>query len=189
MMRNRKIQFALFLAVLFCGVGLASTSSQGKPNLPEIRKGIEIFESVLNQSIAQAFGGPFEALGRARGAYLPGYGAIFSFEVSLTSFRDLGPFSSPSTPKSEQALREEEAHRRAKAKAVAEDVLGNYAQALSQLSPDESVAIVIHAVAAHPSKVDRSTIVISADRKLLDARLNHAIDQAHFVQKLSITEY
>jgi hypothetical protein len=60
---------------------------------------------------------------------------------------------------------------------------------LEQLAPDESVTIVIHTVAAHPNKIERSTIVLSAGKKLLDARLSHSVDQAHFVQKLSTTEY
>jgi len=189
MMRNRKLQVALFLGILFSGAGLASKSPQAKPNLPEVRKGIELFESVLNQSLAQAFGGPFETLDRARGAYLPRYGVVFTFEVSLTPLQNLGPFSSPPTAKSEQAQRDDEIRRREKAKTIAEDVLGNYSHALADLPPDESVAIVIHTVAAHPGKVDRSTIVISADKKLLDARLGNSLDQTHFVQKLSITEY
>jgi len=189
MMRNRKLQVVFFLGIVFCGAGLASNSPQAKPNLPQVRKGIELFESVLNQSLTQAFGGPYETLDRARGAYLPGYGVVFTFEVSLTPLQRLGPFSSPPAPKSEQAEREDETRRHDKAKSVAEDVLGNYSQALADLPPEESVTIVIYTVAAHPSKVDRSTIVISADKKLLDARLGRSLDQAHFVQKLSVTEY
>lgn len=187
-MRDRAI---LFLGVFLCLGGPAFPSPQPKPNpnLPQVRKGIELFESVLNQSLVQAFGGPFDTLDRARGAYLPGYGVIFSLEVSLTPLQNLGPFSPPANAKTEQAQREEETRRREKAKAVAEDVLGNYNQSLTPLAPDDSVAIVIYTVAAHPSKVDRSTIVISADKKLLDSRLNRSIDQPHFVQKLSITEY
>lgn len=189
MMRNRKLQVILLLGVLICSGSWAPNSAQGKPNLELVKKGIGLFESVLNQSLAQAFGGPFETLDRARGAYLPGYGVVFSFEISLTPLQNLGPFSPPPTPKSVQARREEEVRRREKAKSVVVEVLGNYGQAVSELAPEESVGIVIHTVAAHSDKIDRSTMVISADKKLLDARLNHSIDQAHFVQKLSITEY
>jgi hypothetical protein len=188
-MHNTKVQVILWIAVLLCCGSLASNAPQGKTNLAEVKKGIELFDSVLNQSLAQAFGGPFETLDRARGAYLPGYGVVFSFEVNLTPLQNLGPFSPAPSPKTEQVQREEEIRRRDKSKNTALEVLGNYGQALGQLAPDESITIVIYTVAAHPSKVDRSTIVISADKKLLDARVSHAIDQAHFVQKLSITEY
>lgn len=189
MKHNRTILVIAVLALLFCSCWVAFGTSQEKPNLPEVKKGIELFESVLNQSLAQTFGGPFETLNRVQGAYVPGYGAVFSFEISLTPFETLGPFSPAPTQRNEQAHREEEARRRQKAKGVAEDTLGNYSQALAQLAPSDSIAIVIHAVAVHPGRVERSTIVISADKKLLDARQSRALDQAHFVEKLSITEY
>jgi len=181
---------ALLLFGVFFGAGSSTLGSpQDKPNLAEVKKSIGLFESVLNQSLAQTFGGPFETLNRARGAYLPGYGVVLSFEVNLTPLRNLGPFSPVPTAKEEQAEREEEVRRREKAVNVAEQVLGDFGQTFNQLNPGESVAIVIHTVAAHPSKIERSTIVLSAEKKLLDARLSHAINQEHFVQKLSKTEY
>jgi hypothetical protein len=186
-----KLRFHLIL-VLGAALGFSSwaaNSPQDKANLPELKKGIELFESVLNQSLTQTFGDPFETLNRARGAYLPGYGVVFSFEVSLTPLHNLGPFSQAPTAKEEKAQREEEGRRRANAISVAERTLEGYGQSLSMLGPGETVAIVIQTVAAHPRKIERSTIVLSAEKKLLDARLNHSIDQAHFVQKLSKTEY
>lgn len=188
-MRDRKLQVFLWLAVLLCGGSLASGARQVKTNLAEVKKGIELFQSVLNQSLAQAFGGPFETLDHASGAYLPGYGIVFSFEVNLTPLNNAGLFAPPQTPKNEQAQHEAELRRRDKAKQVAFDVLGNYGQAFAELSPDEFVTIVIHTVAAHPSKIDRSTMVLSADKRLLDLRISRSIDQAHFVQKVTITEY
>ena len=187
----QRLRFPLIL-ILGAALGFSSSaecSPQDKPNLAEWKKSIGLFESVLNQSLAQTFGGPFETLNQARGAYLPGYGVVFSFEVNLTPLQSLGPFSAAPTAKEEQAEREEEARRRQKAINVAEQVLGDFGQTFNQLAPGESVTIVIHTVAAHPGKIERSTIVLSAEKKLLDARLNHAINQEHFVQKLSKTQY
>ena len=162
-----------------------------KSDLEELKKQIELFETVLNQSLTQAFGGPFDTLDKGRGAYLPGYGAVFAFEVSLSPLRNMGPFFAPSprTPKSEELQREQENRQRDKAKAVAQQVLTNFGQTLRQLAPDESVAVVIHTVAAHPNKVERSTIVISAEKSLIDQRQKNSIDQAEFVRKLTTTEY
>jgi len=160
-----------------------------KPDLEELKKQIELFETVLNQSLTQAFGGPFDTLEKGRGAYLPGYGVVFTFEVSLSKWQNLGPFSAPSTPKSEELQREEENRRRDKAKVVAQQVLTNFGQILRQLSPDESIAVIIQTVAAHPSKVERSTIVFSAEKSLIDQRQNNSIDPTEFVRKLTTTEY
>ena len=150
---------------------------------------IELFETVLNKSLTQAFGGPYDTLDKGRGAYLPGYGAVFTFEVNLSPLQNLGPFSAPPTPKGEELQREQENRRREKAKAVAQQVLTNFGQILRQLAPGESVAVIIHTVAAHPSKVERSTIIICAEKSLIDQHQNNTIDQAEFVRKLTTTEY
>jgi len=188
-MRSRRFHLILILGTALGFSGWAAKSPQDKTNLAELKKGIELFESVLNQSLAQTFGGPFETLNRTRGAYLPGYGVVFSFEVNLTPWQVLGPFSHAPTPKEEKTQREEESRRREQAISVAAQTLGDYGQSLSLLGPGETVAIVIQTVAAQPKKIERSTIVLSADKNLLVARLNRSIDQAHFVQKLSKTEY
>lgn len=188
-MRRRRFPLILILGAALGASSWAANSPQDKTNLAEQKKEIELFESVLNQSLAQTFGGPFETLNQARGVYLPGYGVVFSFAVNLIPLRNLGPFSPAPTAKDEQAEREEEVRRREKAVNVAEEILGDFGQTFNQLTPGESVTIVIHTVAAHPGKIERSTIVLSAEKKLLDARLSHAINQEQFVQKLSKTEY
>jgi len=188
-MRRRRFHLILILGAALGASNSAANSPQDKTNLAELKKGIELFESVLDQSLAQTFGGPFETLNRTHGAYLPGYGVVFSFEVNLTPLQNLGPFSQAPTPKEEKTQREEESRRREKAISVAEQTLGDYGQSLSMLGPAETVGIVIYTVAAHPGKIERSTIVLSADKTLLVARLNRSIDQTHFVQKLSKTEY
>jgi hypothetical protein len=189
MMRKLQFPLILILGAALGASGWARNSPQSRANLAELKRGIELFESVLNQSLAQTFGGPFETLNRTRGAYLPGYGVVFSFELNLTPLQDLGPFSQAPTPKEEKTQREEESRRRERAISVVEQTLGDYGQSLSMLGAGETVGIVIHTVAAHPGKIERSTIVLSADKNLLVARLNHSIDQAHFVQKLAKTEY
>jgi len=189
MMRLRQLQVILLLWVFFGASSRALGAPQDKPNLAELRKSIELFESVLNQSLAQEFDGPFQTLRGARGAYLPGYGVVFSFEVNLTPLQNLGPFSTAPTAKEEQAQREMEVRRREKTLSVAEKVLGDFGQTLNQIPPGQFVTIVVHTDAAHPGKIKRSTMVLSAEKKLLDARLSHAISQERFVQKLSKTEY
>jgi hypothetical protein len=187
----QKLRF-LTILILMPILGLSNWAAkppQDKNKLMELKKGIELFESVLKQSLAQTFGGPFETLNQARGAYLPKYGVVFSFEVNLTPLQNLGPFSQAPTAKEEKGQLLEENRRREKAVSVAEQTLGDYSQSLSVLEPGESVAIVIQTVAAHPSKIERTTIVISADKNLLLARQNQSLDQAHFVQKLSKMEY
>jgi hypothetical protein len=167
----------------------AARAQKTKTDLEEVKKQIELFETVLNQSLTQTFGGPFDTLDKGRGAYLPGYGAVFTFEVNLSPWQTMGPFSPAPTPKSEELHREQEILRRDKAKAVADQVLTNFGQILRELAPSESVAIIIHTAAVHPNKLERSTIVVSAQKSLIDQRQNNTIAQAEFVRKLTTTEY
>lgn len=188
-MRQRRFLLVVVIGALLSAGGWSRNSGQDKTNLAGLKKDIELFESVLNQNLAKAFGGSFETLDRAHGVYLPGYGVVFAFEVNLTPLQYLTPFTPAPTARDEQRQREEEARRRAKAKSVAQETLGNFGQSLSSLAPDDSVTVVIYLVAAHPGKIDRSTVVLSAPKKLMDERLSHLIDQAEFLRRLSTTEY
>lgn len=174
--------------LLFLGCA-AVRAQKTKTDLEEVKKQIELFETVLNQSLTQAFGGPYDTLDKGRGAYLPGYGAVFTFEVNLSPWQKMGPFSPPPTPKSEQLQLEQENRRREKAKEVADQVLTDFGHILRELAPGESVAVIIHTAAVHPNKVERSTIVISVEKSLIDQRQNNTIAQAEFVRKLTTTEY
>jgi hypothetical protein len=189
MMRRYGVFFCVLIGILIPWGSLGANAQQERPDLGELRKQIELFESVLNQSLKQAFGGPFDTLDRTQGAYLPGYGVVFSFEVNLTPLLNMGPFNSSPTPKREAAQRAEELRRREKAKAIAQEVLTNFGQTLSLLSPNESVAVIIQTAAAHPDKVERSTIVVSAEKKSIDERQANTIDRAQFARKLTTTEY
>jgi hypothetical protein len=189
MMKRYRVFFCVLIVILVPWSSLVANAPQERPDLGELRKQIELFESVLNQSLKQAFGGPFDTLDGAQGAYLPGYGVVFSFEVNLSPVINMGPFNPVPTPKREAAQRAEELRRRDKAKAIADEVLANFGQTLSSLGPNESVAVIIHTAAAHPDKVERSTIVVSVDKKSIEERQANTIDRPQFARKLTTTEY
>jgi hypothetical protein len=188
-MRHYRVFFYVLIGILVPWSSVVANAQPEKPDLGELRKQIELFESVLNQSLKQGFGGPFDTLDRAQGAYLPGYGVVFSFEVNLSQLVNMGPFNPSPTPKREAAQRAEELRRRDKAKALAEEVLAKFGQTLSLLSPNESVAVIIQMAAAHPDKLERSTIVVSVDKKSIDERQANTIDRPQFARKLTTTEY
>jgi hypothetical protein len=188
-MRHCRVFFYVLIGILVPWSSVVANAQPEKPDLGELRKQIELFESVLNQSLKQGFGGPFDTLDRAQGAYLPGYGVVFSFEVNLSQVVNMGPFNPSPTPKREAAQRAEELRRRDKAKALAEEVLAKFGQTLSLLSPNESVAVIIQMAAAHPDKLERSTIVVSVDKKSIDERQANTIDRPQFARKLTTTEY
>ena len=175
----------------FLALGAASPvrAQKGKPDLKKVRDEIGIVQSVLDQSLAQAFGEPFGYLEKAKGAYLPGFGVVFSFEINLTPSSDLGPFNGRPTVAGLKAQREDAARRLEKAKAVAETTLADFGHTITDLDSRDSVAIVIYTVAVQPSGLDKGTIVIQCDKQLLDAFRANSIDRTAFLRKLSVVEY
>src|SRR3974377_1024281 len=89
---NRQALVVLLLMASACS---ALASDIDKQSLTKMRDQIGVFESVLNQNLSPTFPGPFGYLDKARGAYLPGYGLVFTFEVNLNPRPQLGPFGGP----------------------------------------------------------------------------------------------
>jgi hypothetical protein len=75
-----------------------SSSSEYRPDYPSMRRDIQNFEAVANTTILSAFNGESSVLtGKARGAYLPGYGVTFSFTVNINRGALTTPFGTVQT--------------------------------------------------------------------------------------------
>ncbi len=177
------------VGILLLSSSPAAAAQEEKSNLKPLKEEIEVLESVLNQSLTQTFPAPFPYLEKARGAYLPGYGVVFTFEVNLTPVLNLGPFNPALTPERDRAQRQEENRRREQAKAVAERVLADFGHTLTELAPNESVAVIIYTVAAHETGIEKSTIVVNAGKQLISEYRSNAIDRAAFLRRLTKIEY
>ncbi len=188
------MKFPMGTRLTLCGALLMATSvvmsaQQEKPDLRKLREEIGLLESVINERLAQTFGSPFGYLDKARGAYLPGYGAVFTLDVSLTPLQSLGPFTPTPTPERERARREEETRAREKARAMPERILADFGHTLSHLAPNESVAIIIHTVSVQQEGVQKGAIIVQATKQLIDEYRASTVDRATFVRKLQVLEY
>lgn len=175
-----------FLTILFALLlGTAAyTAEQEKANLVQLREQIAIFESVLNEHLNQSFPGPFAYLDKARGAYLPGYGLIFTFEVSLTR-----PASLFEAQPSDKVRREEQQQRRAAAKELAQKVLADFGHALTSLSAADSVSIVVHTLAVTTQGLEKGTMVVRAQKRDIDQLRANTISRDAFLHRLEVLEY
>ncbi len=180
----------VFLALLVAAAlpGFGAPASQA-PQLKKIKDEIGLFESVLNQAIAQTFSGPFGVMDRARGAYLPGYGVVLDFELNLSQTTTLGPFATLPTPQQLKQQRATQLRRRQQALDLAERVLAQFGPAMSNLAPKDSVAIVIHTVALGDRGLQHSVIVVQASKMTIDAYRANAMGRAAFRKQLAILEY
>lgn len=99
-----------------------------------------VIDERVQQMTARA---PFVLLGTTRGAYLPGYGAIFSLEVNLVPVAGLSPFRPAYTPQEIQNLNRQKREKIGTLRAGLRPLLAEQAAGLSQIPPGEKVALIV----------------------------------------------
>jgi hypothetical protein len=190
--KSLKLIAAVALAALLGSTAPAApqdaAKSGGSQNITRLRDEIRVLESVLNQNLTQAFPAPFAYLNAAHGAYLPGYGVIFTFEINL-SRPSMGPFEGSPTAATERAKREEARRKFDQAKELSQRVLADFGHTLDQLGPDESVAVIVYGSAATAQGVEKSTAVLRVAKKDVDQYRANALDRAGFLSKVQTLEY
>ena len=87
------IGWVVLMCLLSAGTGLA----QRNLRLDLLKRDTQIFESIVRGVLKQSFTDPFAVTAEPRGAYLQGYGVIFTFQITVgrtkirTPFGDLDP--------------------------------------------------------------------------------------------------
>jgi hypothetical protein len=187
MKQNTKIPALLLLLLASACSALARDVE--KPNLGKFREQIGVVESVINQNLSQAFPGPFGYLDKARGAYLPGYGMVFTFEVNLNPQpATLGPFGAQQpqqTPAQRVAVIKK---NRQSALELTQRVLADFGHTL-EIAPDEWVTLVVQGSAAGPQGIERSTLVVRAQKRDIEQFRANGINRAGFLNKIAVVEY
>jgi hypothetical protein len=125
--------FALLLA--------ASTQvSDGKA----IRAALKSSETAIDDQVQRMVSRtPFVLLGTTRGAYLAGYGAVFTLEVNLAPVAAVSPFRPGYTPQEIQNLNRQKRERLGVLKPGLRQLLIQQAVLLHQVPPAEKVAMVV----------------------------------------------
>lgn len=120
---------------------------------------------------------PFALLGNTRGAYLAGYGAVFTLEVNLVPVAGLSPFRPAYTPKEIQDLNRQKREKLAVLKAGLRQLLMEEASALPHVPASERVAVVVSLfnynwedTAGLPSQI----VMQAARQSLLDLQAKRA---------------
>ena len=86
---------------------------------------------------------PFELLGNTRGAYLEGYGAVFSTEVSLAFTPAANPFRGPLTKTEIMAVNERKRLRLPALRKAMQTFLLNASVSLDGVGPNEQVVYFV----------------------------------------------
>ena len=120
---------------------------------------------------------PWEPLGDARGTYLPGYGALFTFELDLVNVTPITPFHVSISPQEVKSVHARKVKKLPLVKSAMRDLLVKSATTLSTLPPTEQ--ITVEAFLDYFSFEDRANLprrlIMTASRqKILDAVARHA---------------
>jgi hypothetical protein len=120
---------------------------------------------------------PWEQLGDARGTYLPGYGAVFTFEMSLVNVMPITPFHLEISPQEVKAVHARKVKKLPVLKSAMRDLIVKSATTLSALPPTQQ--ITVEGFLDYFSFEDRTTLprrlIMTASRqKILDAVARHA---------------
>ena len=155
-------------------------AGQGAPQtLPEVDlRGLKVqlqaFQDLVNRSIQQSFEQPFTLLQDAKGSYLPHFGAVFQLEVNLHPMRLISPFDMrPYTPEELRKARDAKLQRVRELKTRLSALLLEHGTKLSEVPPDQGVAIVVHLfnLPSEQSEALPTQLVIETSRAvLLDAQ-------------------
>lgn len=112
---------------------------------------------------------PFVLLGTTRGAYLPGYGAVFSLEVNLVPVAGISPFRPAYSPQEIQNLNRQKREKLGALRAGLRPLLLEQAAGLAQIPPNEKVALIVSLFNFHWEDTTGlpSQIVLQATRQAL----------------------
>ena len=131
------ILLALFLAV---PSPTAATTNEGRALRAALKSAERTIDDRVQQTTARA---PFALLGQTRGAYLGGFGAVFTLEVNLVPVAGLSPFRPAYSLQEIQNLNRQKRKKLAVMKTVLRQLLVEQAAALGHLPLAEKIGIAV----------------------------------------------
>lgn len=146
------------------------------------RATISAIEGTINQTLSAGSGDPFELLGTARGTYLNGYGALFTFELDLINAGPFNPnpFKPRVTPQEIATTRERKLKNLAILKDSMRTMMVNASGTLEGMPSNERVsmeAILFYYSWENSKDMPRRILMSAEKQKLLDAKAAHAGSQ------------
>jgi len=171
--RNAECRVRKLMGVVLFALAVTPLLAAPPADNTPLKRQMQDFERALNQSIIQMFGTQFFVfLQEPKAAYLPGFGVVVHAEVNLHPMRFIMPFAPQ--PYSEQELKTEREQKLARMKVMQkglQDLLLAQGRALTQLSGEEQVAVVIHLYNPRTYPEIPSQVLLQARRQaLLDVR-------------------
>ena len=150
---------------------------------------IQDFEQIINGVLSESFTNPFGLVQEPKGAYLPGYGHMFSFLVNIHRAVINTPFGKYTRKKPISSEEKKKRIEDIKDKLIR--LMLDRGVGFRQVKTDESVTIVAFFEDRNfPEEASQNrTIVLSATKKDLDAYANKQDQWQQFKERMTIVEY
>jgi hypothetical protein len=120
--------------LLFTTLALAGNN---EPIVP--LSALKAVEAATNNQFLPDANDPWSLLGDARGTYLPGYGALFTFEMTLVNVTPITPFHPTVTPAEIKSAHERKIKKLVVLKAAMRELMAKTAASLNTLPPTEQI--------------------------------------------------
>ena len=159
-------------------------------NFGALKGEMKVFEAIIDGTMSQTFAPPFGLLEKTQGTYLPGFGLAFSLEVNLYPTRAPNPFNLAALSKAEFEKVQKVKHDRiVTVKVSVPRLLADHARSLRDLSPNDSIAVVVHLfeVENGESKLPEQ-IVIETRKSDLDQFWSKKISYQELLGKMKVLE-
>lgn len=175
----RLIPLAALAVLCFSGLAFAGlVYAGGEPTVTV--SALKVVEDAANRQFLHDEADPidpWEPLGDARGTYLPGYGAVFTFEMSLVNVTPITPFHASISAQEIKSIHARKIKKLPLVKSAMQDLIVKSATALSAMPSTEQ--ITVEAFLDYFSFEDRTNLprrlIMTASRqKILDAVARHA---------------
>ena len=159
-------------------IGLATLCFAASEPLLSIGS-LKSVEGAINDKLLSNVNDPYDLLGTARGTYIEGYGASFTFELNLVFGSNLigSPFKPKVTDEDVTAMHDRKSRKLEGLKETMRGIAANACRTLQALPADEHVTIEAFLFSYHweNQRGLPHRIVLSAQKqKLLDAVNRHA---------------
>ena len=169
----RNLAAPVLFVVAATVLSAAHLSGGDQPTVP-----ISALKEVETATDRQFAGDPWQFLGDTRGTYLSGYGAVFTFELSLVQMPTVWPFNPTITPQQKKSVHDRKAKQLPILEQIMRDSIVKAASSLQTLPPSESIVFDAHLLYQPPNEDLTGLpwrVTMTANRqKILDAVANHA---------------
>lgn len=177
------------LAVLAGWLSGVTGLAQQHLNLERLKQDTEIFERIVHEVLKQNFSDPFAITSEPRGAYLQGYGMLFSFQINVNRRTIRTPFGEVRDPRPTSRRTTEEHMRVIRTTLV--DTLMEYGDSIKQLGGHDriSIAAYVHDRNELDARKSRKTLVLTTSKDDVDLVAMEKISAENFRDRVDVMEY